>query len=75
MNYDELENEVFNLLEKKGSFLQAQINISRINYDNWLIEANIEETNIEKRYQKTIAGNGRTKKDALEDLYNSLKEE
>lgn len=68
MNTEELENKIFNLLEKRGSFLQAEITINRLNYDNWLIEAPA----LEKEY---IVGTGKTKLEAMLNLYNKLKED
>lgn len=67
-NYEELEREVFDLLEKRGSFLQAEIVINRLNYDNWLIETPA----LEKGY---VVGTGKTKLEAMRNLYNKLKED
>lgn len=64
-NYEELEREVFDLLEKKGSFLQAEISISRLNYDNWLIEATA--------INECVVGTGKTKVEAMRNLYNKLR--
>lgn len=68
MNTEELENKIFDLLEERGTFLFSQINISRLSKNIWLI-------GVPALSNDDIGGTGKTKLEALEELYNKLKEE
>lgn len=57
MTVEELENYVFDLIEKHYSFLETELNICRIG-NSWKI----------KFPYKNLVGEGNTKEEALKDL-------